>query len=84
MVHFSGVLYVTALTERRVLRVDIKTREIGVLVGSGESALRDGVGEAASFVAPWGIAITPDGRKLWVSDAGTQGQDQIRRIQLGR
>mgnify|MGYP002152686190 CR=1 FL=1 len=46
--------------------------------------LLDGIGEEASFVAPWGIAITPDGRDLWVSDAGSRGQDQIRRIVLDR
>ncbi len=81
-VHFGRVLYVTAPTERRVLRIDIVSRQISVLAGSGESALLDGIGEEASFVAPWGIAITPDGRELWVSDAGSRGQDQIRRIVL--
>ena len=83
MVHYDGLLYVTAGTTRQVLRVDIAAREWTVLAGSGEAGSLDGVGEAASFAFPWGLAISSDGGELWVSDAGP-GFDTIRRIDLGR
>ena len=82
MVHHSGVLYVTAFRQRKVLRVDIQTREVTVLAGSGEQATRDGVGEEAAFGFPWGLAISRDGRELWVSVVGVT-YDRIRKIELG-
>jgi hypothetical protein len=81
MVHHGGVLYVSTGMRLKVLRVDTQTREVTVLAGNGEQESRDGVGEEASFLNPWGLAISPDGRELWVQDVGP-ATDIIRRIDL--
>lgn len=84
MVFANGNLYVTAMSERQVLAVDIDTRRVSVVAGDGNAQTRDGVGQDASFEAPWGLAVSPDGSVLWVVDVGSSPRALIRRIDLGR
>ena len=41
---------------------------VTTLAGSGSGAFADGTGDAASFKAPTGVAVPPDGETLYVAD----------------
>jgi sugar lactone lactonase YvrE len=50
------------------------------VIGSGEPGREDGPGEAASFLGPQGVAVTPD--RLYVADAGNHLIRQVDRKTL--
>ena len=54
--------------------------QVSTIAGSGEGGSRDGVGAEASFDGPGGLAISSDGKKLYVADGGN---NRIRCIALG-
>ena len=79
-------LYITSPLGRHVYRVDLKTGESFHVAGTGESQEKDGPGLEASFSAPNGIAVSPDGRRLFISnvvaEAPAPGRFNIRVVTL--
>lgn len=60
-------LFVSVAGQNQVWRLDTRAGKVSVLAGSGDSALVDGVGAAAAFGGPAGLALA--GRQLVVADA---------------
>ncbi len=75
--HCLGVLWhaglkrvITADTyNHRIKLVDPKTRSVSSWVGSGVAGLKDGAAREAQFAEPSGLALSEDGRRLYVADA---------------
>ena len=68
----------TAIGENRVYRISL-AGEVSPFAGSGEAGAADGPAEKAQFFMPNGIAASPDGRHLYVSE---YGGTNVRRITL--
>ena len=66
----GSALFVTDSGNRKIRRVEVATGAVTTLAGSGEAGGTDGVGDAAEFYEPAGIAISPDGGALFVTDFG--------------
>jgi len=65
----DGSTVVVADTQNYVIRlIDIASGAVSTLAGNGTGGLQDGVGTFATF-APHGLALSPDGGTLVVSDA---------------
>jgi DNA-binding beta-propeller fold protein YncE len=63
-----------------IRRIEVATAEVTTLAGlAGESGSSDGVGDAARFTNPEGIALSSDGSFALVADGGN---DTIRRIEV--
>ena len=62
------VVYVADRNNHRIRAIVIATGAVTTLAGSGSVGSADGMGTAASFNAPFGIAVSPDGRVLYVTD----------------
>jgi sugar lactone lactonase YvrE len=73
----GGTLYVADLSNNRI-RAVTPTGVVTTFAGSGNPDLVDGVGVAASFLQPSGVAVDTRGN-VFVSDGGTR----IRRITPG-
>ena len=63
----------------KIRRVEVATGAVTTLAGSGEDGGADGVGVAARFCYPRGIAISPDGGALFVADFSNR---KIRRVEV--
>jgi sugar lactone lactonase YvrE len=68
-------LYVSDEENNIIRKIEIATGVVTTLAGSGEEAVVEGVGKAASFNKPTGI--TTDGKSLYVVD---KGRHLIRKI----
>jgi len=68
-------LYVSDEENNIIRKIEIATGAVTTLAGSGEKAVVEGVGKAASFNSPTGI--TTDGKSLYVVD---KGRHLIRKI----
>ena len=66
----GSTLYVSDLDGNSVRSVDVATGDVSTLAGSGTADSADGASTSASFDGPWGIAVSPDGGTLYVSDSG--------------
>ncbi len=73
----SGNLYVSDTGNNRIRRITTGGA-VSLLAGSGSTDAFDGTGALASFYAPLGLAIAPDGA-LYVADTGNS---VLRRITL--
>ncbi|EOD15737.1 hypothetical protein EMIHUDRAFT_44097, partial [Emiliania huxleyi CCMP1516] len=73
----GSALFVTDFNKIR--RVEVATRAVTTLAGSGEQGDADGVDGAAEFYRPAGIAISPDGSALFVADCWNK---KIRRVEV--
>ena len=73
----DGVLYATGWYEHKVFVVSI-AGEILATIGNGSPATVDGSSSEASFLNPNGIAVSKDGKYLFVS----QGDGTLRKIIL--
>lgn len=72
-------LYVTDSNAHTVRKIVISTREVTTLAGTaGVSGGANGIGAAASFSTPYGIAIDSSGTYLYVGES----QGRIRRITI--
>lgn len=85
---FDGNLYVAARTDHRIYRVALDGT-VTQFAGSGVRGNADGPPEKCSFSSPIGIAVSPDGKYMYVSEALPTEGDQhiisptrIRRIEL--
>ena len=60
-------LYVTKIESNRIYRID-RAGTIEAFAGTGELGLDDGTALEATFARPNGIAVSPDGRALYVNN----------------
>lgn len=73
-----GNLYVAESTGHRIRKVALATRAVSTVAGTGVAAFADGVGVAAAFSSPRGIACDAIGN-AYVADGGN---NRIRKIVL--
>jgi DNA-binding beta-propeller fold protein YncE len=72
------VAYVVDSFNSTIRRIDLSTNEVTTFAGSpGQSGSTDGIGTAARFSYPAGIAMSPDGTTLYVT-----GNQTVRRIDI--
>jgi len=75
----GGALFVADYENHMIRRVEVATGAVTTVVGSGIRGSVDGVGDAAQFCTPTGIALSPDGGVLFVAD---KGNHKIRRVEV--
>lgn len=76
----GGALIVSDMDNHTIRRVDLATSAVTTLAGyAGRDGSSDGLGNAARFRSPSGIAATPDGSYVYVSDMENH---TIRRVGL--
>lgn len=71
-------LYVADTGNQRIRKVHVRDGSTSLVAGSTRG-FADGVGAAAQFDTPWGLALSPDGTTLYVAD---RGDHHIRAIDL--
>lgn len=71
-------LFIGDATNSRLRQVDLSSRAVTLLAGSGVATYADGTGAAAAFNAPRGVST--DGTSLFVADSAN---NRIRRIIIG-
>lgn len=74
----GGALYVTDAQNHRIRRIELSTRQVTTVAGSSRG-FADGPAQAAQFDLPSGIAISPDGKILYVADSYNH---RIRKIDI--
>lgn len=67
----NGYLYVPSPSLRKIFRID-GAGSVEHIAGTGANGTADGPALEATFVRPNGIAMAPDGRTLYIVDAGMQ------------
>jgi sugar lactone lactonase YvrE len=83
----AGVVYVSDEGEQRIRRIGTDGT-VTTLAGNGTMGFMDGPGNMAEFYGQEGIAVTSDGKTVYVAD-GTAGSDtpvayhRIRAISIG-
>jgi len=75
----GGTLFVADTGNARIRRVDVASGAVTTLAGGVGHGSIDGVGDAARFQYPYGLALSPDGRALFVADCGS---DKVRRVEV--
>lgn len=68
----SGAIYVSDVGNHRIRR--LAQGQVQTLAGDGMEGFADGAGNMAEFYGQEGIAVTPDGRTVYVAD-GTGGAE---------
>jgi len=76
-----GRLFVADTNHHRILVADIETGEIVDVAGTGAAGYADGEFEAAQFDQPQGMALSADGRLLYLADTGSHA---VRALDLTR
>jgi DNA-binding beta-propeller fold protein YncE len=83
----AGIVYLSDTNAHRIRRIDT-VGAVTTLAGSGTQGFMDGAGNVAQFNAAEGLAVSADGKTLYVAD-GTGGSDtpvafhRIRKITIG-
>ncbi|HSM36101.1 MAG TPA: hypothetical protein VK837_06860 [Longimicrobiales bacterium] len=77
----GGLLYFSDAAEHRVRRVDLETGIIDLVAGSGEAGFSGdgGPARAATLRTPTALALSPDGRTLFIADTENH---RVRRVLL--
>lgn len=83
-----GGFYVTKFRGHQVFRVD-RDGTVAAIAGTGQQGQSDGPALESMMSRPNGIAVSPNGRELWVNDlvsgagvAGGAARSTLRRIRL--
>jgi sugar lactone lactonase YvrE len=63
------LLYVADTGNNKIRRINLLTRRVDSLAGTGDASGLDGPGSVAGFFQPIGVAVDPSGT-LWVSEFG--------------
>ena len=81
----AGLLYVSDRSSGRIRRVNVATRAVTTIAGSGVISRVDGFGTTASFSAPSGLFLDEAGNALFVADciADSTYSALMRKINLG-
>lgn len=61
-------LYIADASNNRVRAVNATTGQTSLIAGNGSVGLRDGAGSQATFNGPYSIALSDDGKTLYVAD----------------
>ncbi len=77
----GGRLFIADTGHHRILVADLESGEVLEAIGSGTHGFQDGAFAEARFVRPRGMAISANGRWLYVADTGNHA---VRRIDLRR
>ncbi|OLE66558.1 MAG: hypothetical protein AUG74_11520 [Bacteroidetes bacterium 13_1_20CM_4_60_6] len=74
-------VYLADALAHRVVRLDLRTRTVSVIAGSGVQGFSGDGGPAdnASLFQPGGVAVSDDGRELFIADTKNH---RIRRVRL--
>lgn len=72
-------LYVADSRNNMIRKVDLATKTVSTIAGHTFPSSGDGVGKEAGFETPRGVALSPDGKTLYVADSGN---NMIRKIDL--
>ena len=75
----ARVLYVTDYSNHRIRCITTAGGVVTTTAGSGTGALVDGVGSAAAFFQPFGVALDASSGKLYIADSVNNA---IRQLQL--
>jgi sugar lactone lactonase YvrE len=75
----AGSVLVTDYEGHALRQIDIATGAVRTLAGGGAPGAADGVGAAAAFNAPTGVAVTADGATALVADSENHA---LRRVDL--
>ena len=71
----GSVLFVVDMFNHKIMQVEAATGAVTTLAGSDTRGSADGVGGAAQFKFPCGVAISPDGSQRSVCGGLPQRQD---------
>ena len=72
-------LYVADSRNNMIRKIDLATKTVSTVAGHTFPSSGDGVGKEAGFESPRGLAMSPDGKTLYVADSGN---NMIRKIDL--
>lgn len=72
-------LYIGDSGAHKIRQINLATREVSTLAGTGSEGSLDAVGTAASFIHPQGVTLDASGSTLYVADYGNH---KIRKITL--
>jgi thiol-disulfide isomerase/thioredoxin len=61
-------LFIADSGHHRIIVADLATGRLQAVIGSSRPGLQDGTFQAAQFRGPQGMALSPDGKKLYVAD----------------
>jgi sugar lactone lactonase YvrE len=75
----TGILYIADTGHHRVVAVAPESGDVLTVYGTGRAGYSDGEATAAMFDAPQGMALSPDGRILYVADTNNHA---VRSIEL--
>ena len=75
----GSAAFVADYSGNKIRRVQVATGEVTTIAGSSEDGDADGVGDAAQFCGPAGIALSSDGSALFVADYENH---MIRRVEV--
>lgn len=74
MVHVDGTLFVVARSAHQIYKISLSD-ETKLFAGSGQKGGTDGSRLEASFCYPNDIAVSPDGKALYVNEVADESTD---------
>ncbi len=75
----TGTLYIADTGHHRIVAADPTSGDVLAVYGSGKAGYREGAATEAAFSSPQGMALSPDGRILYVADTNNHA---VRSIDL--